>query len=157
MKGSSEDSGPKSFSVSPESMDSLPSTVIAAIPKFKITGSLHRSAFPISMPFTGEVTVEESDMSVKSIELQLIRIESIDRSDGFSSPLREATEVQNVQVGDGDICRGLPIPLYFIFPRIFCCPTVKTGSFKIEFEVNLNIIFEEGYQITENFPITIVR
>jgi len=36
---------------------------------------------------------------------------------------REATEIQNLQVGDGDVVRGLAIPLYMIFPRIFTCPT----------------------------------
>lgn len=36
---------------------------------------------------------------------------------------REPTEIQNLQVGDGDVPRGLAIPLYMVFPRIFTCPT----------------------------------
>lgn len=36
---------------------------------------------------------------------------------------REATEIQNLQIGEGDVMRGMSIPLYMIFPRIFTCPT----------------------------------
>merc|ERR1711871_382720 len=105
----------------------------------------------------GEVAIDECATSVKSIDLQLVRVETIDRGDG-SARIREATEIQNIQVGEGDICRSLAIPMYFIFPRIFTCPTLTSPStFKIEFEVNLIITLIEGYTITENFPIKIVR
>jgi len=42
-----------------------------------------------------------------------------------------ATEIQNIQVADGDVCRKLPIPIYMIFPRLFTCPTLATSNFKI--------------------------
>jgi len=42
-----------------------------------------------------------------------------------------ATEIQNIQIADGDICRNLPIPIYMIFPRLFTCPTLHTNNFKI--------------------------
>lgn len=70
---------------------------------------------------------------------------------------REATEIQNLQVGDGDVCRGLAIPLYMIFPRIFTCPTSISDGFKVEFEVNVIVVFEDAYMVTENFPITLYR
>ena len=44
-----------------------------------------------------------------------------------------------------------------VFPRLFTCPTVVSEDFKVEFEVNLIVIFGDGYMITENFPITLVR
>ena len=99
----------------------------------------------------------ECATTVKSIDLQLVRIESIERNDGYSN-IREATEIQNIQIGDGDVVHNLGIPMYFVFPRIFTCPTVLVApGFKIEFEVNLIISFQDGYTITENFPIRIVR
>ena len=39
-----------------------------------------------------------------------------------------ATEIQNIQLGDGDVCRNLIIPIYMIFPRLFTCPTMLTES-----------------------------
>ena len=42
-----------------------------------------------------------------------------------------ATEIQNIQVADGDVCRGMEIPLYMVFPRLFTCPTLFTDNFKI--------------------------
>ena len=68
-----------------------------------------------------------------------------------------ATEIQNIQLADGDVCRGMEIPIHMIFPRLFTCPTLRSRSFKVEFEVNLVILLEDGYQITENFPIKLYR
>jgi len=42
-----------------------------------------------------------------------------------------ATEIQNIQIADGDVCRELPIPIYMIFPRLFTCPSLTTSNFKI--------------------------
>lgn len=42
-----------------------------------------------------------------------------------------ATEIQNIQIGDGDIPHNIPIPIYMIFPRLFTCPTLITTNFKI--------------------------
>ena len=52
-----------------------------------------------------------------------------------------ATEVQNIQVADGDVIRNLEIPLYMLLPRIYSCPTIIHDLFKIEFQINLIVIF----------------
>jgi len=49
----------------------------------------------------------------------------------MSRRLLTATEIQNIQVADGDVCRKLLIPIYMIFPRLFTCPTLATSNFKI--------------------------
>jgi len=68
-----------------------------------------------------------------------------------------ATEIQNIQVAEGDVCRGLTIPLHMIFPRLFTCPTLASKNFKVEFEINVVVLLQDGYLITENFPIRLVR
>jgi hypothetical protein len=148
------DSTPAQFDISPDSLENVSASVLANIPKFKVTGRLHRSNYPINQPFTGEVIIKESSAPVRSLELQLVRVETI-TTDGKSS--REATEIQNIQIGEGNICREMVVPMYMVFPRLFSCPTVSSPMFKIEFEVNLIIVFGEGYMITENFPITLSR
>lgn len=91
--------------------------------------------------------MEECGAPIKSIELQLVRVERTGALlgscqvpavpahalppalraviDGKEST--DATEIQNLQVGDGDVARGLGIPLYMIFPRLFACPSVSAG------------------------------
>ena len=73
-----------------------------------------------------------------------------------SDPLL-ATEIQNIQIADGDVCRGLVIPIYMVFPRLFTCPSVAARTFRVEFEVNLVVVFQDNHLITENFPIKLYR
>lgn len=42
-----------------------------------------------------------------------------------------ATEIQNIQVAEGNVSTGVAIPIYMIFPRLFSCSTTKTANFKI--------------------------
>lgn len=48
-----------------------------------------------------------------------------------------ATEIQNIQIGEGNVCTNFAIPIYMIFPRLFTCPTLSTSNFK----VGKNIVF----------------
>lgn len=109
-KHGAETASPAPFCITPESIDSIPGAIVSQVPRFKISGSMHRSIFAIGMPFTGEVTIEECTSSIKSLELQLVRVETIERNDGYAN-IREATEVQNIQIADGDVSRGMAIPM----------------------------------------------
>lgn len=148
------DPAPITFNINPSSLENVGAKVISTIPKFSISGRLHRSKCPINQPLTGEVLIESAAAPIKSLELQLVRIETVN-AEGKST--KEATEVQNIQIGQGDICRNFTVPLYMVFPRLFSCPSVSTPTFQIEWEVNLIIIYGEGFMITENFPVTIYR
>jgi len=93
---------------------------------------------------------DEVDLQIKSIEIQLVRAETFEGK-------TNATEVQNIQVADGNMLPGLEVPLYMLFPKIYSCPTFHHPKFKIDFQVNLIVIFQNGYQLTENVPIRIYR
>lgn len=150
----SKETPPMTFDISPQSLEGVDKSAVSSIPKFNIVGRLHKSTYPINLPFTGEVVVKECAAPVRSMELQLVRVETI-ISDGKTT--KESTEIQNIQISEGNICRDMIVPMYMVFPRLFSCPTVLASQFKIEFEVNLIVVFGEGYMITENFPITISR
>nr|CAB3267631.1 Down syndrome critical region protein 3 homolog [Phallusia mammillata] len=126
----------------------------ANIPRFSIRGKLDSSQCCILRPFTGEFVVEHSETAIQSVELQLLRVETVGSVEGFA---REVSTIQNIEIGSGDICRGLTVPIYMIFPRLFSCPTLDTTNFKIEFEVNIVVVFEDDSLVMENFPITITR
>mmetsp|Transcript_3309 Transcript_3309/g.4552 ORF Transcript_3309/g.4552 Transcript_3309/m.4552 type:complete len:306 (+) Transcript_3309:62-979(+) len=145
---------PVKFSITPDSLENVKKTSVKTIPKFKITGSLESALCNINKPFVGELVVEEADATIKSIEVQLVRVETCGCADGYA---KEATEIQNIQIADGDVCRGLPVPIFMVFPRLFTCPTLATRTFKIEFECNLVVMLQDGHLITENFPIKLVR
>jgi hypothetical protein len=163
-KAALENPDPKEFTITPDSLENVRKGQKSAIPSFRITGKLHRQSCLINLPFTGEIVVEESETPIVSIELQLVRVELVNKALATKDPgaasnemTREATEIESIQVGDGDVVRGMVIPLYLIFPRIYTTPSLSTAQFKVEFEVNLLVIFNDGYQISESFPISLHR
>ncbi|XP_053076532.1 vacuolar protein sorting-associated protein 26C isoform X3 [Acinonyx jubatus] len=100
----------------------------ALLPKFLIRGHLSSTSCVITQPLTGELLVESSEAAIKSIELQLVRVETCGCAEGYA---RDATEIQNIQIADGDVCRSLSVPIYMVFPRLFTCPTLETTNFKV--------------------------
>ena len=83
-----------------------------------------------------------------------MRVETCGYQEGMA---REATEIQNIQIADGAVCNGWKIPVHMVFPRLFTCPTAVGKTFKVEFEVNLVILFSDGHLLTENFPLKLSR
>eukprot|EP00505_MAST-04D_sp_SCG-Rhode-Island_P003609 Stramenopile-MAST_4_protein_3609 len=145
---------PVPFDITPGTLENVKRSSLKNIPHFRIVGKLHRTNCQVHIPFTGQIVIESSAAPIKSIELQLVRVETVAYSEGTA---REATEIQNIQLADGDVCRDLTIPIYMVFPRLFTCPTVDTLHFKVEFEINLVVLFADGYMVTENFPLNLFR
>uniref|UniRef100_A0A3P8WTU1 VPS26 endosomal protein sorting factor C n=1 Tax=Cynoglossus semilaevis TaxID=244447 RepID=A0A3P8WTU1_CYNSE len=117
---------PVNFTITPDTLENIKER--GSLPKFLIRGHLDATNCVISQPLTGEVVVENSDIPIKSIELQLVRVETCGCAEGYA---RDATEIQNIQIAEGDVCHGLSIPIYMVFPRLFTCPTLETTNFKI--------------------------
>ncbi|XP_025100326.1 Down syndrome critical region protein 3 homolog isoform X2 [Pomacea canaliculata] len=143
---------PVSFTISPETLVNVKEK--QNIPRFKVKGKLESSCIQITKPLKGELTVEQCDAPIKSIEIQLVRVETCGCAEGYA---KDATEIQNIQIAEGDVCRNLPIPIYMVFPRLFTCPTLSTNNFKVEFEINIVIIFSDDHLVTENFPVKLTR
>jgi len=143
---------PVDFTSSPSSLENVRKQ--SSVPDFLIRGKVESVNCSINQPFAGEIVVDKSSIPIRSIELQLVRVETCGCAEGFA---RDPTEIQNIQLADGDVCRGLPIPIYMVFPRLFTCPSLTTPNFKIEFEVNVVVIFQDDHLVTENFPITLIR
>ena len=143
------------FAINPEKVDSARKKPRAKpLPAFELDGQLDSACCDIRTPFTGLVTVKESEAPIKSIEVQLVRVETCGCAEGYA---KETTEIQNIQVAEGDVARGIPIRLHMIFPRLFTCPSVAAKTFKVEFEVNIVVMFEDNHLITESFPIKLIR
>ncbi|XP_039084733.1 vacuolar protein sorting-associated protein 26C isoform X2 [Hyaena hyaena] len=143
---------PVDFTITPETLQNVRER--ALLPKFLIRGHLNSTNCVITQPLTGELVVESSEAAIRSIELQLVRVETCGCAEGYA---RDATEIQNIQIADGDVCRSLSVPIYMVFPRLFTCPTLETTNFKVEFEVNIVVLLHPDHLITENFPLKLCR
>jgi len=124
------------------------------VPQFSIRGHFDALTVHMDEPIWGFFALEECNEPIKGVELQLVRLETVGSAEGF---IKEATEIQNIQVVDGDIGRGIQVPLHMVFPRLFTCPTTAARTFKIEFEVNFILMFPDGRLISKKFPLTVVR
>merc|ERR1712173_349435 len=121
----------------------------------------------VDRPFEGWIIIEQSDQPIKSVELQFVRVETAwdpmkprDSTKSYNeNDIREATEVQNIQIADGtggDIMRNIKIPIYMIFPRLFTCISTSAKNWKVSFEVNVVVLFKDNHMLTENFPIKLI-
>lgn len=115
------------FSISPETLQKTAKERIA-IPRFLITGVLDSTESCVTQPFTGSLTVHHTEVPIKSIEMQLVRVETCGCAEGFA---RDATEIQNIQIAEGNVCPKIAVPIYMTFPRLFTCPTLITKNFKV--------------------------
>lgn len=145
---------PFPFKITPAALQNVKEASKKKIPEFLFSGKLARTVCPIGEPFMGDITVDKCPVDIKSIEVQLVRVETIVFQTGEA---REATEIQNIQIADGNIVRGLSIPLHMVFPRLFTCCTTVTKTFRIEFEINLIVLFSDNHMVTENFPIVLCQ
>ncbi|KAL8186588.1 UNVERIFIED_CONTAM: hypothetical protein K2H54_074347 [Gekko kuhli] len=129
------------FTITPETLQDVKEK--ASLPKCLIRGHLNSANCIITQPQTGELVVVSSEAAV-----QLVRVETCDCAEGYA---RNGTEIQNIQIADGNVCRNL-IPIYIMFPQLFTCPTLETTNFKVEFEV-IVVLLHVDHLITDNFPL----
>ncbi|OVA15180.1 Vacuolar protein sorting-associated protein 26 [Macleaya cordata] len=90
-------------------------------------------------PINGELTVESSAIPINSIDIHLLRLESILVGEKI---VTETSLVQTTQIADGDVCRGMTLPIYVILPRLLTCPAIFAGPFSVEFQISIVISFQ---------------
>ncbi|OMP10012.1 Vacuolar protein sorting-associated protein 26 [Corchorus olitorius] len=105
---------------------------------FRITGRI-ATVCSILEPLSGELTVEASAIPIYSIDIHLLRVESVLLGEKI---VTETSLIQTTQIADGDVCRNMTLPIYVVLPRLLTCPTVFAGPFSIEFKVAIVINFQ---------------
>lgn len=137
------------------------------VPNFSIRGSIDSTSVRVTEPLLGRFVLEECNEPIKGVEVQLVRVETVGSAEGFAKegyfPFSDvciciillATEIQNIQIADGDVVRGLEVPIHMIFPRLFTCPTVAARTFKIEFEFNFVLMFPDGRLISKKYALAV--
>ncbi|XP_043698760.1 vacuolar protein sorting-associated protein 26C-like isoform X2 [Telopea speciosissima] len=104
---------------------------------FRITGKISTQCSVLD-PINGELTVEASAVPIRSIDIHLLRVESVLVGEMV---ITETSIIQTTQIADGDVCHNMTLPIYVILPRLLTCPTVLAGPFSIEFQVSIVISF----------------
>ncbi|XP_073015286.1 uncharacterized protein [Primulina eburnea] len=136
---------------------------------FRVTGKICTQC-SLMDPVGGELTVEASALPIQSIDIHLLRVESILIGEKIAT---ESSLIQTTQISDGDVCRQMSLPIYIILPRLVTCPTIFSGSpFSVEFKVTIAITFvsdlsKKGsksdpknpmpWTAMENVPLELVR
>jgi hypothetical protein len=143
------------FTLEPKKIESNKLTDQSLMPQFQIECFLENINCCVDKPFNGFCNIKECSTTIKSIELQFLRNEKI-TSKEFEG-ISEVSEIQNLQIGDGDVVRNLEIPVFMTFPRGFCCANLETKDVTISFEMNLIIVLVNGVVIMENYPVNLWR
>jgi hypothetical protein len=128
----------------------------------RITGRVDHGTVAIQRPVSGWVKVERCVAPLKSIELTLGRVEWCTVGDHSNSIAREATDIQCTQVSDGDVVRGLELPIHLVLPRLYTCPTVDADTWGVEFELSVVATLDTGSDgahvtFSTRMPLRLVR
>ena len=74
-----------------------------SVPAFRVTGKFDSLNACITKPFTGEISVEQSSSPIRSIDLQLVRVESCGYSEGMAKEGKYMIYAHNLtQSSDGN-------------------------------------------------------
>jgi hypothetical protein len=142
---------PEPFTITPDSIDSKKTN---EVPDILIKGNIETTTCNINTPLNGTVVIEKCDVPIKSVEIQLIRVETCGCTEGFA---KEASEIQNIQIAEGDIPRKWSIQIFMIFPRLFTCPSINAATFKVDFEITIVVFLQDGRNISQKIPVKLVR
>ena len=169
--GSTGDSTTTNATLSPKQTETYPFD-------FKVSGKIDSTICNISSPLTGEITIEPTSnqyTAIRNISVRLDRLETCSVSANSSSSSgsgasassssnsesgtmnKETSEIQTMEVVDGDAARNLTVPIFMIFPRLFCCPNMTCRYFKVEFEITLVIVLDDFTVCEETWPLKLIR
>lgn len=73
---------PVSFTITPDSLQNVKER--HNVPKFLVRGKFDSTMCSITKPFTGELVVEHCEIPIKSVELQLVRVETCGCAEGYA-------------------------------------------------------------------------
>jgi hypothetical protein len=145
---------PYDFEVKPSTLEKI-KIEQTKIPKFLLKCHVDNTNININKELDGWVKIVECELPIKSLELQFVRNEKVTLSNGDN--LSEVSEIQNLQIADGDVIKGTEISLNMVFPRHFCCAGIETKIVKLSFDINLILVLSNGFVITENVPLNCWR
>ena len=117
----------------------------------RVSGKVDTRRCLLDRPFTGELRVDECAVRIRSIDIALMRRETV------SGVLGRAAEVRRTQIVDGDVKRGIDIPIHVFFPRLFACPSLSIDGLSLAFELDVVVSFGDDLVARESIPVVLHR
>jgi hypothetical protein len=99
------------------------------MPNIRITGRVDSLHCSLNKPLTGNISIKNSDWKILSVDMKLSRRESY--VDAKNETQKKVTEVQNIQIIDGNVMKDADIPLTMIFPKFFSCTSFQFDSISV--------------------------
>ena len=123
-------------------------------PKFLMEGEMTRYWNDIDVPLAGWICIRECEFKIASIELQLVRVEFCATKEGVA---KEHTEIQNIQIGDGDVQRNFEIPIYMLFPKWYTSPIIREKHMRVDFDVHIVVTSTDRFQVKQPLSVKLFR
>ncbi|KAL0235820.1 hypothetical protein GEMRC1_002402 [Eukaryota sp. GEM-RC1] len=146
------DPKPLPFSITKDSLRN--SADADALPHFSIEGKLDSCLCDLSRPLTGSLTITNCENKIKSIEAQVLRIETIGP---INDRATESTEIMNIQLAMDDPPRNIELPIYVLFPKLFVCSSTDDDNFKVQFQLNITVTLDNNFFISESLGFKLFR
>lgn len=70
------------FKISKDALENVHKSVLKTLPQFVFVGRLPMTRCPVNTPFTGELEIKEAEKPIRSISLQLVRVETVMHPEG---------------------------------------------------------------------------
>uniref|UniRef100_A0A0K2V8B7 Down syndrome critical region protein 3 homolog [Metaseiulus occidentalis] n=2 Tax=Lepeophtheirus salmonis TaxID=72036 RepID=A0A0K2V8B7_LEPSM len=131
-----------------------------SIPNCRIYGTIDNTTNPLNKPIRGFIRIDQCEEEIRSLEVRLMRAEFIPEGRKYTDNLfKDTSEIQNLQICDGDIIKDLEVPIHMFLPRNFSCSSLKIDEvpFQIGFELHIIIVFKNNYVILEKIPLKLWR
>lgn len=152
---------PLRFDITEEGQELGPGAGALLSKGFSVKGWLDKSAWFVEEPLTGWIKIDASPVRVISVDLELCRMEGCTTSEGQN--VSETSTIQFTQIADGNVSLGLQIPIYVMFPRLYCCPSLQARTFSVSFMVRIMVVFASSNPgganpiAVKTLPIRLVR
>eukprot|EP00769_Ergobibamus_cyprinoides_P002273 gnl/Ergobibamus_cyprinoides/339.p2 GENE.gnl/Ergobibamus_cyprinoides/339~~gnl/Ergobibamus_cyprinoides/339.p2 ORF type:complete len:214 (+),score=33.85 gnl/Ergobibamus_cyprinoides/339:279-920(+) len=153
---------PHAFIMSQEGalLHTAPVAPAPEVPAFRIAGLVDSTAVDVDSAVTGFVRVEHAP-PIRTVEVQLARVEHILpeplSAAAPAGPAQQMSEVLLLQVGDGDVARGVEVPFHIPLPRLFTAPSLRTEAFALSFALNVGVHLQSGFLLRESIPLRLFR
>ena len=141
-----------SFSMNSESIRK--SSKVDNPPRFFMEGKLDRLYNDVEVPLSGSICIHECEFKIASVEIQLVRVEFCATKDLVA---KEHTEIQNIQIGDGDVQRGVEIPIYMMFPRWYTAPMLQEKHMRVDFDIHVVVTSQDRFQVKQPLSMKLYR
>jgi hypothetical protein len=134
--------------------DLAPAELARLLPRVDVCVDLPDVEWDVDADLRGTVLVRQSEGELEAVNLQLVRFEQVawDEED-----IWEESEVQTVQLCQGNVPAMRVVPFSVSFPRFVCAPTVARPEFAVTYALRALLVLRSGHVISDAVAVVLRR